>query len=101
MVLEKTLEIPLESKIKPVNPKENQPWILLGRTDDEAEVPILWPSDMKRWLTGKDPGAGKDWGQKKGMTENEMVGWHRFKGHEFEQTLGDGEGQGSLACCSP
>ena len=94
MMLEKTLESPLESKeIKPVNPKGNQPWILIGRTDTEA--PILRPSDMKSWLTGKDPDAGKDWRQEdKGTTEDEMVGWHhRFNGHGFEQTPEDGEGQ--------
>ena len=87
---------------KPVNPKGNQPWISIGRTDTEAEAPILWPSDAKRWLTGKDPDAEKDSGQQKGATEEEMVGWHhQLNGHECEQTLGDSEGQGSLACCSP
>ena len=97
--LEKTLESPLDRKIKPVNPKGNQSWIFLGRTD--AEAPILWPPDVKSCLIGKDPDAGKDWGQEKGTTKNEMVGWHhRFDGHEFEQALRDG-GQGSLACCSP
>ena len=103
MVLEKTLEGPLDSKeIKPVNPKENQSWIFTGRTDAEAEAPIFWPPDVKSWLTGKDPDAGKDWRQEKGMTEDEMVGWHHWlNGHEFEQTLEDSEGQGSLACCSP
>ena len=102
MMLEKTLESPLESKeIKPVNPKGNQPWILIGRTDTEA--PILRPPDMKSWLTGKDPDAGKDWRQDdKGTTEDEVVGWHhRLNRHGFEQTLEDGEGQGSLVCCSP
>jgi len=86
-----------------VNPKGNQPWILIGRTDAEAEVPILWPPDSKSRLIGKDPDTGKDWRQKeKGKTEHEMVGWHhRFNGHEFEQTPGDGEGQGSLVCYSP
>ena len=75
----------------------------MGRTDAEAEVPILWPPDRKNWLTGKDPDAGKDWRQaEKGTTEDEMVGWHyRFNGHEFEQALGVGDGQGSLACYSP
>ena len=100
VVLEKNLESPSDSKeIKPVHPKRNQSWIFIGRTD--AEAPILWPPDVKSWLIGKDPDAGKDWGQEeKGMTEDEMVGhWH--DGHEFEQTLGDSEGQGSLACCSP
>ena len=84
--LEKTLESPLESKIKPVNPKGNQPWIHIGRTDAEAEAPVLWPPDSKSWLIGKDPDAGKDWMQEeKGMTEDEMVGWyHWFNGHGFE-----------------
>ena len=103
VVLEKTLESPLDSKeIKPVYPKGNQPWIFIGRTDAEAEASVLWPPDAKSWLTGKDPDAGKDWGQKeKGMTEDEMVGWYQWlSGHEFEQTQGDSEGQGSLACCS-
>ena len=101
VVLEKTLESPLDNKeIKPVNPKGNQPWIFIGRTD--AKAPILWPPDVKSWLTGKDPNAGKYWGQEKGTTEDEMVGWHhQLNGHEFEQTPGDGEGQGSLVCCSP
>ena len=90
-------------EIKPVNPKGNQPWIFIGRTDAEAEAPILWPPDEKNWLIGEDPDAGKDWGQEeKGTTEDEMVGWHHwFNGHGFEQTLGDGEGQRSLVCCSP
>jgi len=89
----------LDSKeIQPVNPKGNQPWILIGGTDAEAEAPILWPPDSKSWLIGKDPDAGKDWRQEE---KDEMVGWHhRLNGHEFEQTLGDGEGQGSLECCS-
>ena len=80
----------------------NQPWIFTGRTDAKAEAPILWPPDVKSWLIGKDPDAGRDWGQEeKGTTEDEMVAWHhRLDGHEFEQTPGDGEGQGSLACCS-
>ena len=88
-------------EIQPDNPKENQPWVLIGRTDSEA--PILWPPDVKIWLIRKDPEAGKDWRQKKnGMTEDEMVGRHHwFNGYEFEPALGDGEGQGSLACCSP
>ena len=83
--------------------KGNQPWIYTGRTDAEAEAPILWPSDEKSQPFGKDPDAGKSWRQEeKGATENEMVGWHhRLNGHEFEQALGDGEGQESLACCSP
>ena len=103
VVLEKTLQSPLDCKaIKPVNPKEDQSWIFIGRTDAEAETPILWPSDVKNWLIGKDPDAGKDWRlEEKGMTEDEMVGWHhRLNGREFEQTLGIGDGQGSLVCCS-
>ena len=103
VVLEKTLESPLDCKeIKPVNPKGYQHWILIGRIDAEAETLILWPPDAKSQLIGKYPYAGKDWRQeKKGATEHEMVGWHHwFSGHEFEQTPGDGEGQGSLACCS-
>ena len=90
-MLEKTLESPLDSKeIKPVHPKGNEPWIFLGRTDAEAETPIFWPLDLKSWHIGKDPDAGKDWGQEqKGMTEVEMVGWHhQLNEHEFEQTLG-------------
>ena len=103
-VLEKTLESPLDCKeIKPVNPKGNQPWIFTGRTDAEAEAPILWPPDAKNRLIGKDPEAEKDWRQEeKGMTEDEMVGWHHwFDGHEFGKVLGVGDGQGSLAGCSP
>ena len=103
VVLEKTLESPLDSKeVKPVNPKGNQSWIFIGGTDTEAEAPILWPPDAKSQLTGKDPDAGKDWGQEeKGVTEDKVVGWHHWlNGHEFEQALGDDEGQGSLACCS-
>ena len=103
-LVEKTLESPLGiKKIKPVSPKGNQPWIFIGRTDDDAEAPILWPPDAKSWLIGKVPDAGKDWGQEeRGMTGDEMVEWHhRRDGHEFEQTLKDCEGQGSLACCSP
>ena len=102
VVLEKTLESPLDSKIKPVIPKGNQSWIFTGRTDAEAEAPVLWPSDMKSWLIGKDHDAGKDWGQEeKGVAEAEMVGWHHWlNGHEFEHTQGDSEGPRSLACCS-
>ena len=102
--LEKTLESPLDCKeIRPVSPKGNQFWIFTGRTDAEAETPILWPPDVKSQLIGKDPHAGKDWRQEeKGMTEDEMVGWHhRLNGHEFEQALGVGDGQGGLVCCSP
>ena len=104
VVLEKTLESPLDCKdIQPVHPKENQSWIFIGRTDAEAEAPILWPPDMKNWLTLKDPDAGKDWRwEEKGMTEDEMVGWHhRLNGLEFEQALGVGDGLESLACYSP
>ena len=103
VVLEKTLESPLNCKqIQPVNPKGNQPWIFIGRTDAEAETSILWPRDVKRQLIGKDPDTWKDWGQEKGKTEDEMVGWHHwFKGHEFEQAPGVGDRQGGLACCSP
>ena len=104
VLLEKTLESPLEcQKIKPVHPKGNQSWIFIGRTDAEAEAPILWPPDVKNWLTGKDPDAGKDWGQEeKGTTEDEIVGWHlQLNEHEFEQVLGVSDGQGSLACCCP
>ena len=100
----RTLESPLDCKeIKPVNLKGNQSWIFIGRTDAEDETPILWPPDVKSWLIREDPDAGKDWRQKeKGMTEDEMVGWyHQLNGHEFEQALGDGDGQGSLVCCGP
>ena len=102
VVLEKTLESPLDCKeIQPVHPKGDQSWVLIGRTDVEPKTPILWPPDVKTWLIWKDPDAGKDWGQEeKGMTEDEMVGWHHWlNGHEFEQTLGIYDGQGSLACC--
>ena len=96
------LRAPWTCKIKPINPKGNQPWMFTGRTDAEAETPILWPPDAKNWLIGKDPYAGKDWRQEeKGTTEDKMVGWHhRLDGHEFEEALGVGDGQGSLACCS-
>jgi len=85
------------------NPKGNQSWIFIGRTNTKAETSILWPPDAKNWLTGKDSDAGKDWRQKeKGITEDEMVGWHhQLVGHEFEQAPGVGDGEGSLACCSP
>ena len=102
MVLEETLENSLDCKeIQPVNPKGNQSWIIIGRTD--AEAPIIWPPDAKNWLIGKDPGTGTDWRQEEtGMTEDEMIGWHhRLDGHEVEQALGLGDGQGSLACCRP
>ena len=94
MVLEKTLESPLDSKeIKPVNPKGNQPWIYIGRTDAEASASVLWPPDVKSQLIGKDTDAGKDWGQEKGATEDAMVGWHHWlNGYEFKQApqVGDG-----------
>ena len=106
VVLEKTLESPLNSKkIKPVSPKGNQSWIFIGGTVAKAEAPILWPPNAKSQLIRKEPDAGKDWRQGKGTTgddRRQMVGWyHWLNGHEFEQTLGDGEGQGSLACCGP
>ena len=104
LVLEKTLESPLDCKeIKPVNPKGNQSWIFIGKTDAEADAPILWPPDVKSWLVGKAPDAGKYWRQEeKGATEDEMVGWHHWLNrHEFEETSRDSEGEGSLACCSP
>ena len=94
-VLEKTLESPLDHKeFKPVNPKENQPWIFVGRTDAEAEAPTLWPLHTKSRLIGRDPDAGKDWRQEgKGTTEDKMVGWHhQLNGHEFEQAPGVGDG---------
>ena len=94
VVLEQTLESPLDSKdIQPVHPKEDQSWIFIGRTDAEAETPVLWPPDAKNWLIGKDPDAGKDRKQEeKGTIENEMVGWHHWlDGHESEQSLGVGE----------
>ena len=101
VVLEKTLESLLDCKeIQPVHPKGNQLWIFTGRTD--AKAPILRPSDAKSWLIRKDPDSGKDWKQEKGTTEDEMVAWHHLlNAHESEQTPGDSEGQGSLACCSP
>ena len=100
VLLEKTLESPLDCKeIKPANAKGNQSWIFIGRTDSEAEAPVLWPLDAKSWLIEKDPYARKDWRQEKGTTEDEMVGWHhRLNEHKFEQTPGDGEGQRSPAC---
>jgi len=104
VVLKKTLESPLDCKeIKTVNPKGNQSWILIGRTGTEVEAPIFWPPDEESQLTGKDSGAGKDWGQEKNLAaEDEMVeSHHQFNGHEFEQTPGDSEGEGSLECCSP
>ena len=103
-MLEKTLESYLDCKeIQLVHPKGSQFWICIGRTDAEAETPILLPPDTKSWLTGKIPDAGEDWKQQeKGTTEDEMVGWHhRLNGHEFGQAPGAGDGQGRLSCCSP
>ena len=102
VVLEKTLESPLDCKeSQPVYLKGDQSFVFIGRSDAEAETPILWPPHAKSWLTGKDPDAGRDWESKeKGMTEDEMVGWHhQLDGHEFEWILGVGDGQGGLACC--
>ena len=102
VVLEKTLESPLDcKKIQAVQPKGDQSSVFIRRTDGEAETPILWPPDVKNWLIGKDPDAGKDRGQEeKGTTEDEMVGWHhRLDGHGFGWTPGVGDGQGGLACC--
>ena len=102
VVLEKTLESPLDCKeIQPVHPKGNQSQVFIGRTDAEAETPILWPPHAKSWLIGKDPDAGRDWGQEeKGTIEDEMAGWHhRLNGHRFGWTPGVGDGQGGLACC--
>ena len=99
VVLEKTLESPLDSKeVQPVHSKD-QSWVFIGRTDVEAETPILWPPHAKNWLIGKDPDAGRDWRrEEKGTTEDEMAGWHHW--HEFGWTLGVGNGQGGLACCN-
>jgi len=100
--LEKTLESPLDCKeIQPVHPRGDQSWVFIGRTDAEAETPILWPPHVKSWFIGKVPDAGRDWGQEeKGTTEDEMAGWHhRLNAHEFEWTLGVGDGQGGLVCC--
>ena len=104
MMLEKTLESPLDCKeIQPVHPKGDQSWVFIGRTDVEAETPILWPPDAKSWVIWKDPDAGKDWGQEeKGTTEDDMVGWHhQLNGHGFGWTPGVGDGQGGLVCCGP
>ena len=100
VVLEKTLESPLDCKIEPVHSEGDQPWMFFGRNDAKAETPILWPPHVKCWLIGKDSDAGRDWGQEeKEMTEDEMAGWHhRPDGHEFEWTLGVGDGQGGLVC---
>ena len=103
MVLEKILESPLDCKdFQPVHPKGDQSWVFIGRTDVEAETPMLWPPDAKSWLIGKDPDAGNDWGQEeKGMTEDEMAGWHHWLDvHVFGWTPGVGDGQGVLVCCS-
>ena len=103
VVLEKTLESPLDCKeIKPVHPKGNQSWVFIGRTDAKVETPVLWPPYAKSWLIGKDSNAGTDWGQEeKGTTEDEMAGWHHWlDGLESEWTLGVSYGQGGLACCS-
>ena len=102
VVLEKTLESPLDCKeIQPVHSEGDQSWVFIGRTDFEAETPILWPPDVKSWLIGKYPDAWKDWGPKeKTTTEDEMVGWHhRLHGHGFGWTPGVGDGQQGLACC--
>ena len=104
VVFEETLKCPLDYKeIQPVHPKGNQSWVFIGRTDVETETLKFWPPDAKSWLIWKDPDVGKDWRQEeKGTTEDEMVWWHHWlNGHEFEQTLGVGDGQASLACCSP
>ena len=104
VVSEKTLESPLDCKeIQPVHPKGDQSWVFIGRNDAKAETPIVWPLHAKSWLIGKDSDPGRDWGQKeKGMTEDEMVGWHhQLDGHEFEWTPGVGDGKGGLACCDP
>ena len=103
VVLEKTLERPLDCKeIQPVHPKGDQSWVFIGRTNVEAETPILWPPDAKSWLIWKDPDAGKDWGrEEKRTTEDEMVGWHHWlNGHGFGWTPGAGDRQGGLVCCS-
>ena len=103
VVLEKTLESPLDCReIQPVHPKGDQSWVFIGRTDAEAETPVLWPPHVKSWLIGKDSDAGRDWGQEeKGTTEDEMARWHHWlDGREFEWTPGVGDGQGGLACCN-
>ena len=103
VVLEKTLESPLDCKeVQPVHPKGDQSWVFIGRTDAEVETPMLWPPHAKSWLIGKDPDAGRHWGQEeKGTTEDEMAGWHhRLNGHESEWTPGVGDGQGGLVCCN-
>ena len=102
VVLEKTLESPLDCKeTQPVHSKGDQPWDFFGRNDAKAETPVLWPPHAKSWLIGKDCDAGRDWGQEeKGTTEDEMAGWHHWlDGRESEWTPGVGDGQGGLACC--
>ena len=102
VVLEKTLESPLDCKeIQPIHSEGDQPWDFFGRNDAKAEAPVLWPPHVKSWLIGKDFDAGRDWGQEeKGMTEDEMAGWHHWlDGRESEWTLGVGDGQGGLVCC--
>ena len=102
VVLEKTLESPLDCKeIQPIHSKGDQSWVFFGRNDAKVETPILWPPHAKSWLIGKDSDAGRDWGQEeKGMTEDEMAGWHHWlNGCESEWTPGLGDGQGGLACC--
>ena len=103
VVLEKTLGSPLDCKeIQLVHPKGNQFWIFIWRTDAEVETPIIWPPDVKNWLIGNVPDAGKDWGQERRVQQDEMVGWHhRLNGHEFEQAPVVGDGQENPACCSP
>ena len=104
VVLEKTLESPLDCKeIKLVNPEGNQSWVFIGKTDAEAKTPIFWPPDVKTWLIGKDSDVVKDWRwEEKETPEDEMVGWHhQHDGHEFEQALGGGDEEGILVCCSP
>ena len=101
VVLEKTLESPLDCKeIQPIHSKGDKPWDFFGRNDAKAETPVLWPTHVKSWLIGKDSDAGREWGQEeKGTTEDEMAGWHHWvDGREFEWTLGDGDGQGGLVC---
>ena len=95
------LESPLDYReIQPAHPKGDQSWVFIGGTDIEAETPKLWPPDAESWLIWKDPDAGKDWGQEKGTTEDEMIGWHHWhNGHGFGWILGVGDGQGGLACC--
>ena len=97
------LRVPLDCKeIQPVHSEGDQPWDFFGRTEAEAGTPIFWPPDANNWLIWKDPSSGKDWRrEEKGTTEDETVGWHRLHGHEFEQALGVGDGQGGLGCCSP